>query len=207
MQAPTGDEPSNPHVHILVDSPASSDRSASSNPSPARYISDSVAVPPLSLTPTLIPEYPGQVYRPPKSSVAKGTRKTHTAQSTPPLDSAAEDSSPDPAEPTIGDSERRRHRRDERRRQRKEAEALRTLQLEKEARRFFHWGFFALPLIWLLSLIYFHREYKDAKSSAEIKKCTNLSHQFVSCSISNPHFHSPVSPCTSLTQMFHSLFS
>lgn len=72
------------------------------------------------------------------------------------------------------DGEQRRRRRREARRQRvlEEARAARQVRLEETARRMFYYGFFALPLLWLLSLIYFYRDYRDDNASVEIKKCT-----------------------------------
>lgn len=77
------------------------------------------------------------------------------------------------------EAERRRRRREERHQRRKEeANAARELELENDARRLFRCGFFALPLLWLLSLFYFHREFKDENASDQIKKCTPLTLPF-----------------------------
>lgn len=77
------------------------------------------------------------------------------------------------------EAERRRRRREERHQRRKEeANAARELELENDARRLFRCGFFALPLLWLLSLFYFHREFKDENASDQIKKCTRLALSF-----------------------------
>lgn len=70
-----------------------------------------------------------------------------------------------------------RRRRAERRKARKKekeiiAEAKRVEALEKNARRMFLLGFFALPLLWLVSLFYFHKDYKSADPNPVIKKCS-----------------------------------
>lgn len=63
-------------------------------------------------------------------------------------------------------------RREERRRRRKErAAAEHQKELENDARRFFILGFFALPLLWLVLMLYFHNEHKDANASPKIKRC------------------------------------
>lgn len=94
------------------------------------------------------------------------------------------------------DAERRRRRREERRqRQKEEADAARELELENDARRLFRCGFFALPLLWLVSLFYFHHEYKDENASDQIKKCTHpffpfltfLLKRWLSCHVMSSH--------------------
>lgn len=78
------------------------------------------------------------------------------------------------------DNDARRRRNDDRRRRRREraverAAAEQVRELEEEARRLFIGGFFALPLLWLISLIYFHKEHADENASQIIKKCKSLS--------------------------------
>lgn len=65
----------------------------------------------------------------------------------------------------------RRRRAAERRAKKEEVEAARVKQLEKNARRMYFLGFFALPLLWLVSLLYFHADYKSAEPNPVIKKC------------------------------------
>lgn len=65
---------------------------------------------------------------------------------------------------------RRRHaQRAAARRQRQREESQR--KLETNARRMYYLGFFFLPLVWLISLIYFRREHRAPNASPIIKKC------------------------------------
>lgn len=80
------------------------------------------------------------------------------------------------------------HRNTHRRRRRAERAAIRRQRqreemqqkLETNARRMYYIGFFFLPLVWLIGLIYFHREHRAPNASPIIKKCT--SYIFSSCS-------------------------
>lgn len=74
--------------------------------------------------------------------------------------------------------EARRERR-ERRRAEKEAERVRkeieaAKLLEDTARRMFYAGFLGLPMLWLVSLIYFHKEHKAEEANVQIKKYYKL---------------------------------
>lgn len=78
----------------------------------------------------------------------------------------------------------------ERRRQRKlqreaEAEAERLRQLEAMAKRLYVAGFFLLPILWLLYLLYFHKEHKTPDANANIKKSTYLTSRWVWPGIAN----------------------
>lgn len=86
--------------------------------------------------------------------------------------SAATGSNIDPIHRRGRDDESRRRRREERRRRKERAAAEHVKELENDARRFFLLGFFALPLLWLVSILYFHKEHKDENASPIIKKCT-----------------------------------
>lgn len=69
--------------------------------------------------------------------------------------------------------EHRRRRRAERtaaRRQREREEMQQNL--EANARRMYYIGFCFLPLVWLITLIYFYREHRTPDASPIIKKCT-----------------------------------
>lgn len=69
-----------------------------------------------------------------------------------------------------GDRERRRKEREERKKEReREAAEEQLKQLESDARRFFIYGFFALPLLWIVSILYFRAEHKDENASPIIK--------------------------------------
>ncbi len=90
-----------------------------------------------------------------------------------------EEQPPAPAEDAVEelDSEEatklaRRARRAARKAQ-KEAERAAEMarQLETTARRLFYGGFLALPLLWLVSLIYFHKEHKSPDANPNIKRC------------------------------------
>lgn len=67
--------------------------------------------------------------------------------------------------------DRQRDREARRRRRREEAAAQHLQQLEDNARFLYRLGFFALPLLWLIALIYFHREHIDENASPVIKSC------------------------------------
>lgn len=65
----------------------------------------------------------------------------------------------------------RRGEREARRRQRKdEAAAEQLRQMESNAKWLYHVGFFALPLMWLILLVYYHREHVDDDASQIIKR-------------------------------------
>lgn len=74
-----------------------------------------------------------------------------------------------------GNREDRQRRAEERRARRKEREeqkeAERIKSLEQNARRMYLLGFFALPLLWLVSVLYFHKDYKSAEPNPVIKRC------------------------------------
>lgn len=67
--------------------------------------------------------------------------------------------------------ERREARRQRKERERQEAAQKAIENLENKARRMYIVGFFALPLVWLVGLLYFHKEHKQVEGSEAIKKC------------------------------------
>lgn len=72
----------------------------------------------------------------------------------------------------VSREELRRRRAEERRARREEAEAEAERTHEANARRMYIAGFFALPLLWLVSLFYFHKEHKSPDANPAIKKCS-----------------------------------
>lgn len=70
-----------------------------------------------------------------------------------------------------GHVDRRRRRAAERKAKKEEAEAAQVKTLETNARRMYWLGFFALPLLWLVSVLYFHTDYKSADPNPVIRKC------------------------------------
>ncbi|CAN8073113.1 unnamed protein product [Agarophyton chilense] len=66
--------------------------------------------------------------------------------------------------------QRRKERAAERQRRKEEEERLRIERLENNARRMYIAGFFALPLVWLVALIYFREEHKDENGNQRIKE-------------------------------------
>lgn len=82
---------------------------------------------------------------------------------------------PPPSAPTTNErilrEERREARRQRKEQERQEAARKAAEKLEKTARRMYIVGFFALPLVWLVGLLYFHKEHKQAEGSQAIKKC------------------------------------
>lgn len=67
--------------------------------------------------------------------------------------------------------ERRKRREEERQRKREEEQRLLAQQLESNARRMYIVGFFGLPLVWLVALIYYRQEHKDENGNPRIKQC------------------------------------
>lgn len=67
--------------------------------------------------------------------------------------------------------EARRKRAEERKVKKEQEEAEMTKKLEKNARLMYIVGFFALPLVWLLSILYFHKEHVSPNANPVIKKC------------------------------------
>jgi len=61
-----------------------------------------------------------------------------------------------------------------------EAEAAAAVELEKTARQLFYGGFAALPMLWMVSLIYFHGEHKSPDANPKIKKWYKLTMVFFS---------------------------
>lgn len=66
---------------------------------------------------------------------------------------------------------RRRRKAERAAAKKKKQEADRLKAMESNARRMYYLGFFFLPLVWLISLLYFHREHKMEGASPVIKKC------------------------------------
>lgn len=70
----------------------------------------------------------------------------------------------------------RRMRREERRaekaaqREKEEADALQAL--EDTARKMYYGGFFLLPMLWLVALLYFRQEHRAEDGNPKIKRCT-----------------------------------
>lgn len=82
--------------------------------------------------------------------------------------------SPDTANVIDNEADTARLRKADRRRQRQlDAEAQHLKQLEDDARKLYIYGFFALPFLWLVSIIYFWDEQKDENASPVIKTCTS----------------------------------
>lgn len=82
--------------------------------------------------------------------------------------------SPNTANVIDKEADTARFRKAERRRQRQlDAEAQHLQQLEDDARTLYIYGFFALPFLWLVSIIYFWDEQKDENASPVIKSCTS----------------------------------
>lgn len=75
--------------------------------------------------------------------------------------------------------EERRKRKEEQRHQRlQQQKQQRIQQLEQNARQMFIAGFFALPLLWLVALIYFRQEHKAQDASPLIKDCKFFFHYY-----------------------------
>lgn len=69
--------------------------------------------------------------------------------------------------------ERRRLRAEAKKAKQERDEEERARQLENSARRMYIAGFFALPLLWLVSLFYFHKEHTSPDANPVIKKCSS----------------------------------
>lgn len=113
------------------------------------------------------------------------TRRRMSEQDVPPVAGTAGRQTGDEVElveelargrPTVAEMEElRRVARRERRRLRKErkeeeARAEAARQLELTAKRLYFWGFFLLPILWLVYLIYFNKEHRTSDANANIKK-------------------------------------
>lgn len=78
----------------------------------------------------------------------------------------------------------RRERREERRaekaaqREKEEADALKAL--EETARKMYYGGFFLLPMLWLVALLYFRQEHRAEGGNPKIKRCTCVRSGFAS---------------------------
>lgn len=68
-------------------------------------------------------------------------------------------------------NERRAKRHEERKKAKEDAARALEEQLETTAKRMFYIGFFALPLVWLVSILYFRKEHKACDANPVIKKC------------------------------------
>lgn len=88
---------------------------------------------------------------------------------------ASADGVEDAVEEISTEEARKLARRARRAARRAQKEAQRAAEMERQleitARRMFYGGFFALPLLWLVSLIYFHKEHKSPDANPKIKRC------------------------------------
>lgn len=103
-----------------------------------------------------------------------GTEEEHDAIEVRLVEEHADSAPADDPERRTRRAARRERRRLEKiaEQERKEKEAAQ--HLEDTARKMFYGGFFALPFLWLVSLIYFHKEHKAADANENIKKCASV---------------------------------